>query len=136
MTTFSFLTDTPLAVKAGVLILPVFQGPEFGPGVKEVGLEQAYRDAKLSGKKGESLLVTKRNGDRFAAGAVLLQGVGARRDFDVVAMRKALGRVASSVGRFGHAATTFPQVVKGDVGEVAQAAAEGLGLGGYRFVDL
>ena len=133
MTTFSFTTDAPLAVKAGVLILPVFQGPEFGPGVKETGLEQAYRAAELTGKKGESLLVTKRNGDRFAANAVLLQGVGERGDFDVSAMRKALGRVASSVGRFGHAATTFPQAVKGDIGEVAQAAAEGLGLGGYRF---
>ena len=133
MTTFSFSTDAPVAVKAGVLILPVFQGPEFGPGVKETGLEQTFRDAKLTGKKGESLLVTKRNGDRFASGAVLLYGVGERRDFDVPAMRKALGRIAPSIGRFGHAATTFPQAVQGDVGEVSQAAAEGLGLGGYRF---
>ena len=134
MTTFSFSMDAPASVKAGVLILPVFQGPAFGPGVKELRLEQAYRDAKLTGKKGESLLVTKRNGDRFAANAVLLLGVGERKEFDVPAMRKALGRVAASVGRFGHAATTFPQAVKGDVAEVAQAAAEGLGLGGYRFV--
>jgi leucyl aminopeptidase len=133
VTTFSFSTDAPEVVKAGVLILPVFQGPEFDPGVKASGLEQAYRDAKLSGKKGESLLVTKRNGDRFAANAVLLQGVGERKEFDIPAMRKALGRIAASVGRFGHAATTFPQAVKGDVAEVAQAAAEGLGLGGYRF---
>ena len=133
MTTFSFSTEAPVAVKAGVLILPVFEGPDFGPGVEETGLEQAYRDAKLTGKKGESLLVTKRNGDRFAANAVLLLGVGGRSEFDVAAMRKALGRVASSVGRFGHAATTFPQAVKGDVGDLAQAAAEGLGLGGYRF---
>jgi leucyl aminopeptidase len=120
-------------VKAGVLILPVFQGPEFGPGVKETGLSQAYRDARLTGKKGESLLVAGRNGDRFKAGAVLLQGVGERREFDVVAMRRALGRAASSVTRFGHAATTFPQAVKGDASEAAQAAAEGLGLGAYRF---
>ncbi|MGH2680107.1 MAG: leucyl aminopeptidase [Actinomycetota bacterium] len=133
MTTYSFSTDAPAAVKAGVLILPVFQGLGFGPGVEETGLQQAYRDAKLTGKKGESLLVTKRDGDRFAAGAVLLHGVGERREFDVPAMRKALGRVASSVGRFGHAATTFPQAVEGDLGEVVQAAAEGLGLGGYRF---
>src|SRR5688572_6263746 len=48
-------------------------------------------------------------------------------------MRKALGRLAPSVSRFGHAATTFPQSVKGDTGDVMQAAAEGLGLGGYRF---
>jgi GTP cyclohydrolase I/GTP cyclohydrolase-4 len=133
VTTFSFSTDAPAEVKAGVLILPVFQGPEFGPGVEETGLQQAYKDAKLIGKKGESLLVTKRNGDRFAAGAVLLHGVGERGDFDATAMRKALGRVASSVGRFGHAATTFPQAVDGETGDLVQAAAEGLGLGGYRF---
>ena len=133
MTTYSFTTDAPTGVKAGVLILPVFTGPVFGPGVAETGLQQAYRDAKLTGKKGESLLVTKRDGDGFAAGAVLLHGVGERKDFDVVAMRKSLGRVASTVGRFGHAATTFPQAVKGDAGEAVQAAAEGLGLGGYRF---
>ena len=48
-------------------------------------------------------------------------------------MRKALGRVGASVGRFGHAATTFPQAVKGETGDLVQAAAEGLGLGGYRF---
>ena len=133
MTTFSFSTDAPAAVKAGILILPVFEGPDVGPGVKETGLEQAYRDARFTGKKGESLLVTNRNGDRFTAGAVLLQGVGAREEFDLVAMRRALGRAASSVGRFGHAATTFAQAVKGDRGDAAQAAAEGLGLGGYRF---
>ena len=72
MTTFSFSTDAPAAVKAGILILPVFEGPDVGPGVKETGLEQAYRDARFTGKKGESLLVTNRNGDRFTAGAVLL----------------------------------------------------------------
>jgi leucyl aminopeptidase len=120
-------------VKAGVLILPVFQGSEMGPGVKETGLEQAYRDAALTGKAGETLLVPKRDGDRFAAGAVLLQGVGKREDFDVVAMRRALGRAAQSIARFGHAATTFAQAVKGDKADAAQAAAEGLGLGGYRF---
>jgi leucyl aminopeptidase len=133
VTTYSYSTEAPTGVKAGVLILPVFQGPDFGPGVAETGLEQSYRDAKLTGKKGEFLLVTKRDGDRFAAGAVLLHGVGERKDFDVPTMRKSLGRVASSIGRFGHAATTFPQAVEGDANDAVQAAAEGLGLGGYRF---
>ena len=133
MTTFSFSTDAPAEVKAGVLILPVFQGPEFGPGVKETGLQQAYKDAKLTGKKGESLLVTKRNGDRFAAGAVLLQVSGSVGTSTTRRCGRRLAGVAPSVGRFGHAATTFPQAVKGDIGELAQAAAEGLGLGGYRF---
>jgi leucyl aminopeptidase len=133
VTTFSYSTDAPGTARAGVLVAPVFEGPDFGPGVAETRTEQAYRDAKLTGKKGEALLVTKRDGDRFAAGAVLLQGVGKRSDFDVEAMRRALGRAASSVGRFGHAATTFAQAVKGDRADAIQAAAEGLGLGTYRF---
>jgi leucyl aminopeptidase len=133
VTTFSFSAEAPEAVKAGVLIVPVFQGPDFGPGASATGLQKAYRDAKLVGKRGESLLVTKRDGDRFAAGAVLLYGVGPKSEFDAVAMRKALGRAAQSIGRFGHAATTFPQAVNGDAGEAALAAAEGLGLGAYSF---
>jgi leucyl aminopeptidase len=133
VTTYSFTTDPAPSVKAGVLILPVFQGGEVGPGVKDVGLEQAFRDAALTGTNGDSLLIPKRNGDRFAAGAVLLQGVGPKDEFDVVAMRRALGRAAQAVGRFGHAATTLVQSVKGDAGDAAEAAAEGLGLGAYRF---
>jgi leucyl aminopeptidase len=133
VTSFSFSTERPAEAKAGVLVAPVFQGPDFGPGVKETGLERAYRDAKLTGKKGETLLVPKRGGDRFAAGAVLLVGVGARKEFDVAGMRRALGRAAQSLGRFGHAATTFSQAVDGDGDEAVQAAAEGLALGDYRF---
>jgi leucyl aminopeptidase len=133
VTTFSFTTDPAASVKAGVLILPVFQGGEVGPGVKDVGLEHAFRDAALTGKKGDSLLIPKRNGDRFAADAVLLQGVGPKDEFDLVAMRRTLGRAAQSVGRFRHAATTHAQAVKGDMGEGAEAAAEGLGLGAYGF---
>ena len=132
MTAYSFSTDAPTGVKAGVLILPVFQGPVFGPGVKETGLEQAYRDAKLTGKKGESLLVTRRDGDRFAAGAVLLHGVG-EQDFDLAAMRKALGRAGSTVARFGHVATTFPQAVDGDGPRRSRPRPRGSRLGEYRF---
>ena len=134
MTTFSFSTDRPAEAKAGVLVAPVFTGPTFGPGADLPGLERAYRDAKLTGKKGETLLVTKRDGDRFAAGAVLLVGVGDREAFDVTAMRRALAKTASSLGRFGHAATTFALSANSEGGsDVVQAAAEGLALGDYRF---
>jgi leucyl aminopeptidase len=134
VTTFSFSGDRPAAVKAGVLVAPVFQGPAFGPGADDPALERAYRDAKLTGKKGETLLVPTRDGDGFAADAVLLVGVGERDGFDVTAMRRALARAASSLGRFGHAATTFPLALGGDrPAEAIQAAAEGLALGDYRF---
>ena len=133
MTSFTFSADRSDAVKAGVLVVPVFQGPTFGPGADGPELERAYRDAKLTGKKGESLLVTKRDGDRFAADAVLLVGVGDQGEFDVTAMRRALARASQSLGRFGHAATTFAQAVDGSDSDAVQAAAEGLALGDYRF---
>jgi leucyl aminopeptidase len=65
---------------------------------------------------------------------VLLVGVGAKDAFDVVAMRRALGRVAGSLRRFGTVATTFPLVFDAKRGaEAVQAAAEGIALGSYRF---
>ena len=70
----------------------------------------AYAGAKLTGKKGEHLLVTARSGDRFAAGAVLLVGVGPKAEFTVDAARRALGRAAGTARRFGTVATTFPTV--------------------------
>ena len=137
MTTFSYATDAPAKVRAGILVLPVFRGPkgpEPGPGVKEAGLEQAYRDAKLTGKKNENLLVVRREGDRFAAGAALMVGVGDKATFTPAAARRALGHVAGTLGRFGTAATTFGQAIGGrDAASAAQATVEGLVLGAYRF---
>ena len=134
MTTFSYASDAAAAVKAGLLIVPVFEGPGPGPGVKEVGLADAYAAAKLKGKRGQDLLVTKRRGDRFAADAVLLVGVGKKADFTVAAARRALGRVAGSARRFGSVATTVPQAFGArQAADAVGAAAEGLALGAYRF---
>jgi leucyl aminopeptidase len=132
--TFSYSSDVPASVRAGILVLPVFQGPAPGPGVKETGLEQAYRDAKLSGKKGENLLVVRRDGDRFAADAVLLVGVGDRDRFSQAEARRALARVSGSIGRFGTVATTFAQTAGARAfPDAVQATVEGLILGAYRF---
>jgi len=107
VTTFAYVSTSTRDTGAGVLVVPVFSGPEPGPGVRETRLLDAYVAAKHTGKKGENLLVTKRRGDRFAADAVLLVGVGAKDEFDVPALRRALGRVAGSTRRFGTVATTF-----------------------------
>ena len=137
MTTFSYSTDAPANVRAGVLVLPMFHastGPLPGPGVKEVDLEQAYRDAKLTGKKQENLLVVRRDGDRFAAGAVLLVGAGDKAELTSNAIRRVLGRAAGTLGRFGTAATTFPQALGArDLPAAIQASVEGIVLGAYRF---
>ena len=132
MTDLSFTTGSAATVRAGLLILPVFAGPQPGPGVKETGLQGAFAGAKLTGKRDEQLLVTA--GDGFAAGAVLLVGVGDKKGFDANAVRVALAKAAPTAARFGTVATTFPQAVTGRGAlDAVQAAAEGLLLGSYRF---
>jgi len=102
--------------------------------VKEVGLEQAYRDAKLTGQKLENLLVVRRDGDRFAAGAVLLVGAGDKTQLTSNVIRRVLGRASSALPRFGTVATTFPQALTGKgAADAVQAAVEGIVLGTYRF---
>ena len=134
MTTYSYASESPADVRTGLLIVPVFQGPSPGPGVRETGLAKAYADAKHSGKRGEAVLVTRRDRDRFAAGAVLLVGVGPKGEFTIDSMRRALGRAAGTARRFGTVATTFPQAFGArQAADAVQAAAEGLGLGDYRF---
>jgi leucyl aminopeptidase len=128
----SFTTGSAASVRADLLILPVFAGPEPGPGVKEAGLQKAFAAAKLTGKRDEQLLVTA--GDGFAAGAVLLVGVGDKKGFDANRLRVALGKAAPTAARFATIATTFPQAVTGRGAlEAVQATAEGLLLGTYRF---
>jgi leucyl aminopeptidase len=134
VTTYTYSSDPASKVKAGLLIVPVFQGPKPGPGVRETHLAAAYAAARHTGKRGESLLVTRRDGDRFAADAVLLVGVGPKGEFTVEAARRALGKAAGTARRFGSVATTFPQAFGArKAPEAVQAAAEGLGLGDYRF---
>ena len=134
MTTYSYSSESPADVKAGLLIVPVFQGPKPGPGVRETGLAKAYAAARHTGKRGEALLVTRRDRDRFTADAVLLVGVGPKDEFTVDAARRALGKAADTARRFATVATTFPLAFGARRAEDAvQAAAEGLGLGDYRF---
>jgi leucyl aminopeptidase len=129
---FSFSTESPTKVKADVLVLPMFKGPKPGPGVKQTGTDTAYRNAKLTGKKGENLLVMRRSGDAFTAGAVLLVGVGEQKELTVGGLRRALGKASGTVARFASVAVGVPLAIPGDV-EAVQAAAEALALGTYRF---
>ncbi len=135
MAQFSYSTESPAKVKADVVVLPVFKGPDPGPGVKETGLDRAYAAAKLTGETGENLLVPKRSGDRFGAGAVLLVGAGERKEFTVPALRKALGRVAPSLARFGSVATAFSLTFPGGP-EAVQAAVEAYTINAARAAGL
>ncbi|HVH54302.1 MAG TPA: M17 family peptidase N-terminal domain-containing protein, partial [Actinomycetota bacterium] len=96
MATFVYSTDPPATVRTDLLVLPVYEGPEAGPGIKDVkgtDLMALYAEAKLKGKKGEPLLVPNTGGLGIAAASVLLVPVGKRRDVTADSLRRALGRV-------------------------------------------
>jgi leucyl aminopeptidase len=132
---FSFSVAAPADVAADLLVLPVYQGPQPGPGVVDVGLADAFGDAKLRGKKGETLLVSRRGGDGFAAKAVLLVGVGDAGAASPDAIRRSIGRAGRQIARHRSVATTMPQAATQLDGsdEPVQATVEGLTLGSYRF---
>jgi leucyl aminopeptidase len=134
VTTFSYSDASPVEVRAGLLIVPMFQGPAGGADVRSLGLARTASDAKLIGRKGEQLLVTKRAGDRFQAGAVLLAGVGPKDAFTLDVARRVLGKAGPVARRFGTVATTFPSAFGArQAAEAVTAAIEGLALGSYRF---
>ena len=134
MTRFRTSTESAREVAADLLIVPAFTDGDLGPGLKDVGLADAYAAARLSGKKGEDLLVTRRDGDRFAAGAVLLVGAGAEADFDLTTMRRTPRTAAASTRRFPTVATTFARAFGArQAADAVQAAVEAIELGRYRF---
>jgi leucyl aminopeptidase len=134
--TFTFSTQSPASVKADVVVLPVYEGPEPGPGVRDVkGLDLIglYRAAGYKGKRGETLLVPNTGIEGLNASAVVLAGVGKRSDASPDACRRAIGRVARQVSRRVRVATTMPQIAPRAFDEAVQATAEGILLGSYRF---
>jgi leucyl aminopeptidase len=134
VTTFTTATTSPREIDVDLLIVPVFTGDDVGPGLKETRLADTYAAARFTGKKGETLLVPRRPNDRFAAGAVLLVGVGPRAEFDATSLRRSLGKAMQGANRFASVATTATQAFTGGEAVAAiQAAVEGIGLGAYRF---
>ncbi len=134
MTTLPYVTDDPRSVRAGLLIAPMFEGSVPGPGVKALGLADAYAAAHLTGKRGQDLLVTRRRGDGFSADAVLLVGVGDKDEFTIDRARRASGRIAGVARRFSTVATLVPQsFTPAKAPAAAAACVEGLLLGAYRF---
>jgi leucyl aminopeptidase len=137
MPNVTFQTTSPAEVRADVVALPIFEGPEAGPGVKEAGaalgedLLALYTSNKLRGKPGEALNVPTFG--RLPAASLLLVGLGKRDKVDADAVRRGIGKVAGRLARFGTIATTLPQAVDGDGDGAVQATVEGLLLGSYRF---
>jgi leucyl aminopeptidase len=133
---FTYSTDAPTSVKVDVLVLPIFEGPEAGPGVRDVkGLDLLglFREAKLKGKVGDTLLVPNTGDGGAAAGSVLLVGLGERPKATADTLRRALGRVAGQLAKRASVATTLPQAAGRHAEDAVQATVEGLLLGSYRF---
>ena len=127
MTTFRTSTESAREVAADLLIVPVTAGDGGGSGLKDAGLAGVYKAARLTGKKGEDLLVTRRDGDRVAAKNVLLVGVGAKDDLDVNTLRRSLAKAVAGVRRFPSLATTFAQEVPArQAAEAVQAVVEAI----------
>ena len=137
MPTVSYSSERPAGRPVDLLVLPVFEGPAAGPGVKDVkdiDLLGLFEASGATGKRGEFLLVPNTGMDGLAAEALLLVGVGDRGEADADTCRRAIGRVASKLAKRKRVATTLPQIVRGRLAEDAiQATVEGLVLGSHRF---
>ena len=144
MTSFSYANGPASQVATNLLIVPAFKGatkgaakdatePEPGPGTASLGVMQAYAAARLEGARGEDLLIAG-PGASFAAGAVLVLGMGVRAELTLDGARRAMGRAAATARRFGRVATTVAQALPArHAAESVGAVAEALALGAYRF---
>jgi leucyl aminopeptidase len=135
VTTFSYSTGSPAAQAVDLLVLPIFEGLEAGPGVRDVrdaDLLAIARDAGFKAKLGDTLLVPNAGMRAVAAKAVLLVGLGPKGEADAVAVRRAAGRAAKRIGARRTVATTLPQVGR-SASDAVEAVVEGSILGAYRF---
>jgi leucyl aminopeptidase len=134
---FEFVTGSPAEQDTELLLLPYFQGPEAGPGMREVGralgtdLVALLRENRLAGRFGEVFTVPTLG--RGRAGTVMLLGLGKKEEADPDTVRRAVGKVAPRAARYRSVASTLPQAPRGSWQEAIQAFVEGLLLGSYRF---
>jgi leucyl aminopeptidase len=134
--TFELSSASPTEAQAELLILPVFEGREPGPGVeaaqKALGadLMATLADHGVQGKVGETLTIPalSREGQK----AIILVGLGRKGEAGPLAIRKAAMKVAKTASRFQSVASTVHQVGNSPQ-DSAQAFAEGITLGAYRF---
>jgi leucyl aminopeptidase len=133
---FSASSVSPTDVAVDTLVLPIFEGPQAGPGVKEVAralgadLMGACTDNGIRGKAGQSLAVPTMG--RISARSVLLVGLGKRPAAKTDAIRQAAGKIAGRLRDVRSVATTLGQVGRSAEGSAA-AVVEGMLMGGYRF---
>src|SRR5512133_356880 len=126
-----------VTAKADVLAVPVFAGPELGPGAEEAVAALEAPVAPLleargfTGKAGEAAALPTLG--RLEATVLLLVGVGERDKVDAEVLRRAAAAVVRH-GRGGRkAVTTLAQALPAYPEAAVQAVTEGALLAAYRF---
>ena len=126
-----------VSAKADLLAVPVFAGPELGPGAEEAVAALGAPVAPLleargfTGKAGEAAALPTLG--RLPATVLLLVGVGERAKIDAEALRRAAATVVRQGRGARKAVTTLTQALPADPGGAVQAVTEGALLAAYRF---
>ncbi len=128
-------TDDPLSSTVDAVVVPVFKGGIEGPGAEAalaaIGLDEIPRDDRFRGRLGETLDLAAPG---LPVGRITLVGLGRMDELDDEQIRRAAGAAARSLAeRATRIATTLPLA---DVSiSAARAAAEGVLLGAYRYLE-
>ncbi|HTE71530.1 MAG TPA: leucyl aminopeptidase [Actinomycetes bacterium] len=126
-----------VTAKADLLAVPVFAGPELGPGADEAVAALGAPVAPLlegrgfTGKTGETAVLPTLG--RLPATVLLLVGVGERAKVDAEALRRAAAAVVRQGRGARKAVTTLPQALPADPAGAVRAVTEGALLAAYRF---
>jgi leucyl aminopeptidase len=125
------------SAKADLLAVPVFAGPELGPGAEEAVAALGVPVAPLleargfSGKPGETAALPTLG--RLPATVLLLVGVGERAKVDAEVLRRAAAAMVRQGRGAAKAVTTLAQALPADPAGAVQAVTEGALLAAYRF---
>jgi leucyl aminopeptidase len=133
---FQVATASPVEQAADLLIVPAFEGPEAGPGLRELSRSldvepmDVLKENRFRGKLGEAFTLPTLGG--AVAPSLLILGLGKRGEVTPDRIRRAAGKVAARASRFERVASTLPQAARAWP-DAVQAFVEGLLLGAYRF---
>ncbi len=137
--TFSFASTPPAKVKADILAVPVFSGRSLGPGGRALnaalsgGLADFMAEAGFDGKADQTLSVP---GAGLAAKSALLIGMGDKNKVTLDGLRRAGAALARRASKAKVVATTLIDAAPSGAtrAQAAQALAEGISLGNYKFL--
>ncbi len=142
MPTLEYAKQSPAAAKAdAIAVFATKDGADCVPGADALGLGQAIdvdlaaelAALRFEGAAGSVARIPTRG--RAGAPLVLVIGVGARDKVSLDALRKAAGAAARNAAKDSTLAIVVPQdlVPEADGQDLAQAMAEGAGLGAYAY---